>query len=73
MTLDGATRYKRLRTNRDENIDDAIQSRISVALHRGLNIRKKIWESFVKKAATAMAEKITHPLISTASNHPEKK
>ena len=46
-----------LTTNRVKDIDDAIQSRkISVALHYGplgFNTRKKIWESFLKKAATA--------------------
>ena len=45
-----------LTTNRVKDIDDAIQSRISVALHYGplgLDTRKTIWESFLKKAATA--------------------
>ncbi|KAL8698333.1 MAG: hypothetical protein Q9201_006630 [Fulgogasparrea decipioides] len=45
-----------LTTNRVKDIDDAIQSRISVALHYGplgLDTRKIIWESFLKKAATA--------------------
>ncbi|KAL9582655.1 MAG: hypothetical protein Q9212_003177 [Teloschistes hypoglaucus] len=45
-----------LATNRVKDIDDAIQSRISVALHYGplgVDIRKTIWESFLKKAATA--------------------
>ena len=44
-----------LTTNRVKDIDDAIQSRISVALHcgpLGLDTRKTIWESFLKKAAT---------------------
>ncbi|KAL9629437.1 MAG: hypothetical protein Q9164_006881 [Protoblastenia rupestris] len=43
-------------TNRVKDIDDAIQSRISVALHYGplgLDTRKTIWESFLKKAAIA--------------------
>jgi SpoVK/Ycf46/Vps4 family AAA+-type ATPase len=43
-------------TNRVKDIDNAIQSRISVALHYaplGLDTRKKIWESFLKKAVTA--------------------
>ena len=43
-------------TNRVKDIDDAIQSRISVALHYGplgSDTRKTIWESFLKKAATA--------------------
>ncbi|KAL8698908.1 MAG: hypothetical protein Q9201_006308 [Fulgogasparrea decipioides] len=41
-----------LTTNRVKDIDDAIQSRISVALHYGhlgLDTRKTIWESFLKK------------------------
>ncbi|KAI9791932.1 MAG: hypothetical protein M1835_008168 [Candelina submexicana] len=45
-----------LTTNRVKDIDDAVQSRISVALHYGplgLDTRKTIWESFLKKAATA--------------------
>lgn len=45
-----------LTTNRVKDIDDAIQSRISVALHYGplgLDTRKTIWESFLKKVATA--------------------
>lgn len=45
-----------LATNRVKDIDDAIQSRISVALHYeplGFSTRKTIWESFLKKAATA--------------------
>lgn len=44
-----------LTTNRVRDFDDAIQSRISVALHYrplGFNTRKTIWESFLKKAAT---------------------
>ena len=44
-----------LTTNRVKDIDDAIQSRISVALHYGplgLATRKTIWESFLKKVAT---------------------
>jgi len=44
-----------LTTNRVKDIDDAIQSRISVALHYeplGLDTRKTIWESFLKKATT---------------------
>ncbi|KAI9715641.1 MAG: hypothetical protein M1812_005793 [Candelaria pacifica] len=47
-----------LTTNRVKDIDDAVQSRISVALHYGplgLDTRKTIWESFLKKAATAKA------------------
>jgi SpoVK/Ycf46/Vps4 family AAA+-type ATPase len=43
-----------LTTNRVKDIDNAIQSRISMALHYrplGLNTRKTIWESFLKKAA----------------------
>ncbi len=45
-----------LTTNRVKDIDDAVQSRISVALHYeplGLDTRKKIWESFLKKAVAA--------------------
>jgi len=45
-----------LTTNRVKDIDDAIQSRISVVLYYGplgLDTRKTIWESFLKKAATA--------------------
>ncbi|KAL8875267.1 MAG: hypothetical protein Q9198_006348 [Flavoplaca austrocitrina] len=45
-----------LTTNRVKDIDDAIQSRISVALRYGplgLDTRKTIWESFLKKVATA--------------------
>lgn len=45
-----------LTTNRVKDIDDAIQSRISVALQYGslgLATRKTIWESFLKKVATA--------------------
>ncbi|MCJ1280370.1 hypothetical protein MMC21_008197 [Puttea exsequens] len=45
-----------LTTNRVKDIDNAIQSRISVALHYellGLDTRKTIWESFLKEAATA--------------------
>ena len=45
-----------LTTNRVKDIDDAIKSRISVALHYGplgLDTRKTIWESFLKKAAAA--------------------
>lgn len=45
-----------LTTNRVKDIDDAIQSRISVALHYGsleFGTRKKIWGSYLKKAATA--------------------
>ncbi len=45
-----------LTTNRVKDIDNAIQSRISVALHYGplgLDTRKTIWESFLKKVATA--------------------
>ena len=45
-----------LTTNRVKDIDDANQSRISVALYYGplgFDTRKKIWESFLKKAATA--------------------
>ncbi len=43
-------------TNRVKDIDNANQSRISVALHHGplgFGARKTIWESFLKKAATA--------------------
>lgn len=42
-----------LTTNRVKEIDDAIQSRISVALHYaplGSDTRRTIWESFLKKA-----------------------
>lgn len=45
-----------LTTNRVKDIDDAIKSRISVALHYGplgLDTRKTIWEDFLKKAAAA--------------------
>lgn len=45
-----------LTTDRVKDIDDAIQSRISAALYYGplgLDTRKTIWESFLKKAATA--------------------
>ncbi|KAL8626238.1 hypothetical protein Q9189_008078 [Teloschistes chrysophthalmus] len=45
-----------LTTNRVKDIDDAIQSRISVALHYGplgLDTRKTIWESFLKKVVKA--------------------
>jgi SpoVK/Ycf46/Vps4 family AAA+-type ATPase len=45
-----------LTTNRVKDIDNAIQSRISVALHYeplGFSTRKAVWESFLKKAATA--------------------
>ena len=45
-----------LTTNRVKDIDDAIKSRISVALHygpSGLDTRKTIWESFLKRAAAA--------------------
>ena len=45
-----------LTTNRVKDIDDAVQSRISVALHYGplgLITRKTIWESYLKKAVTA--------------------
>ena len=45
-----------LTTNRVKDIDDAIKSRISVALYYGplgLDTRKTIWESFLKKAAAA--------------------
>jgi len=45
-----------LTTNRVRDFDDAIQSRISVALHYGplgFDTRKTIWGSFLKKAATA--------------------
>jgi len=45
-----------LTNNRVKDIDDAIQSRISVALQYGslgLATRKTIWESFLKKVATA--------------------
>jgi len=44
-----------LTTNRVKHFDDAIQSRISVALHYGplgSDTRKTIWESFLKKATT---------------------
>lgn len=43
-----------LTTNRVKDIDDAIQSRVSVALHYGplgLDTRKTIWASFLKKGA----------------------
>lgn len=45
-----------LRTNRVKDIDDAIESRISVGLHYGPlgpDTRKTIWESFLKRAAAA--------------------
>ena len=54
-----------LTTNRVKDIDDAIQSRISVALHYGplgLDTRKTIWESFLKKAATAKGRAEFAPL-----------
>ena len=44
-----------LMINHTKNINDAVQSRISVALHYGplgLDMRKTIWESFLKKVAT---------------------
>ena len=45
-----------LTTNRVKDIDDTVQSRISVALHYaplGPEKRKPIWESYLKKAVTA--------------------
>lgn len=45
-----------LTTNRVKDINDTIQSRISVALHYrplGFDTRKTIWESFLKKATIA--------------------
>jgi hypothetical protein len=45
-----------LMTNPVKDIDDAIQSRISVALNYGplrLDTRKTLWESFLKNATTA--------------------
>jgi len=45
-----------LTTNHVKDIDDAIQSRILVALHYGplrLDTRKTLWKSFLKKVATA--------------------
>lgn len=45
-----------LTTNRVKDIDDAIQNRISVELHYGplgLDTRKTIWESFLKKTVRA--------------------
>lgn len=41
---------QRRKINRVKDIDDAIQSRISVALHYeplGLDTRKTLWESFL--------------------------
>lgn len=48
-----------LTTNRVKDIDNAIQSRISVALHYGplgLDTSKTIWESFLKKATTVKGQ-----------------
>ncbi|KAL2044439.1 hypothetical protein N7G274_003144 [Stereocaulon virgatum] len=45
-----------LTTNRVKDIDNVVQSRISVALHYGplgLETRKTIWESYLKRAVTA--------------------
>lgn len=50
-----------LTTNRVQDFDDAIQSRISVALRYtplGFDTRKTIWENFLKKAATAKGRAI---------------
>jgi len=44
-----------LTTNRVKDFNNAIQSRISVALHYGplgFDTRKTLWQSFLKKAAT---------------------
>ncbi|KAL8671532.1 MAG: hypothetical protein Q9168_003977 [Polycauliona sp. 1 TL-2023] len=54
-----------LTTNRVKDIDDAIQSRISVALHYGplgLDTRKMVWESFLEKAATVKGRAEFTPL-----------
>lgn len=54
-----------LTSNRVKDIEDAVQSGISVAMHYGplgLDTRKTIWESFLKKAAAAKAEPNILPL-----------
>ncbi|SLM33660.1 P-loop containing nucleoside triphosphate hydrolase [Lasallia pustulata] len=53
-----------LTANHVKDIDDAIQSRISVALHYGplgFSTRKAIWKSFLKKAATAKGRASYYP------------